>query len=185
MVFTSFSDWSRRLVSLCLFCFIMCFLNYVINGLFWSFAVLLNSPTIFDRIFSDEYILDIIGALECKYMSSLVTSYLSLFCIYPIYDILVIVHFLLIQFILLVRSVFSFMQPVFPNLLMIFSFQWFVFVLMLDVNYVILSRFLYVAPLLLCVFICICLCISLCFITLQMAYCVLLSLGCWYYSLDI
>lgn len=73
----------------------MCFLKYVINGLCWSFAVLLNSTTIFDRIFSDEYILDIIGALECKYMSSLVTSYLSLFCIYPINDILVIVHFLL------------------------------------------------------------------------------------------
>lgn len=28
-------------------------------------AVLLNSPSIFDKIFSDEFILDIIGALEC------------------------------------------------------------------------------------------------------------------------
>lgn len=29
-------------------------------------AVLLNSPAIFERIFSDDFIVDIIGALECK-----------------------------------------------------------------------------------------------------------------------
>jgi hypothetical protein len=30
-------------------------------------AVLLNSSSIFDKIFSDEFILDIIGALECMF----------------------------------------------------------------------------------------------------------------------
>jgi hypothetical protein len=35
----------------------------------FHFAVLLNSPSIFDKIFSDEFILDIIGALECMLSS--------------------------------------------------------------------------------------------------------------------
>lgn len=34
-------------------------------------AVLLNSPQIFERIFGDELIMDIIGSLECKLLSSL------------------------------------------------------------------------------------------------------------------
>lgn len=29
-------------------------------------AVLLNSPQIFEKIFSDELIMDIVGCLECK-----------------------------------------------------------------------------------------------------------------------
>ena len=33
----------------------------------YPLAVLLNSPQIFERIFSDELIMDIIGALECKF----------------------------------------------------------------------------------------------------------------------
>lgn len=36
-------------------------------------AVLLNSAAIFDKIFSDDFILDIIGVLECKHY----TLYLS------------------------------------------------------------------------------------------------------------
>lgn len=32
-----------------------------------NFSVLLNSPQIFEKIFSDELIMDIIGSLECKF----------------------------------------------------------------------------------------------------------------------
>lgn len=33
----------------------------------WLPTVLLNSPQIFEKIFGDELIMDIIGALECKF----------------------------------------------------------------------------------------------------------------------
>lgn len=44
------------------------FVNYVslILVICFCIAVLLNSPAIFERIFSDDFIVDIIGALECK-----------------------------------------------------------------------------------------------------------------------
>ena len=35
-------------------------------------TVLLNSPQIFEKIFGDELIMDIIGALECKFQFSFV-----------------------------------------------------------------------------------------------------------------
>lgn len=37
---------------------------------FWWSVVLLNNPQIFDRIFVEEYILDIIGSLECRFSFS-------------------------------------------------------------------------------------------------------------------
>lgn len=40
------------------------FLTYVCSA-----AVLLNSTQIFEQIFSDEFIMDIIGALECKFFT--------------------------------------------------------------------------------------------------------------------
>lgn len=57
-VFIFMSFWFGSLCChLCLYLFLL----YVC-----SFAVLLNNPPIFERIFSDEFIVGIIGALECK-----------------------------------------------------------------------------------------------------------------------
>lgn len=51
-----------------------CFFNlYILHAMpfgsltcIFSIAVLLNSPQIFEKIFGDDYIMDVIGCLECK-----------------------------------------------------------------------------------------------------------------------
>ena len=43
----------------------------------WLPTVLLNSPQIFEKIFGDELIMDIIGALECKFHFSFAYDNLS------------------------------------------------------------------------------------------------------------
>jgi hypothetical protein len=41
--------------------------SLVLSDFVWVRAVLLNSPQIFEKIFGDELIMDIIGSLECKF----------------------------------------------------------------------------------------------------------------------
>jgi hypothetical protein len=47
------------------------------NSVTCTLAVLLNSPPILERIFKDEFIVDIIGALECKWILQKLISQLS------------------------------------------------------------------------------------------------------------
>ena len=42
-------------------------------------SVLLNSPQIFDRIFADEFVMDVIGALECRFFTSIIFAVMSHF----------------------------------------------------------------------------------------------------------
>lgn len=56
------------------------FCRFCIYSFLWRvcyLAVLLNSPPIFERIFKDEFIVDIIGALECKCILQKLISQLS------------------------------------------------------------------------------------------------------------
>lgn len=59
------------------------FILVTILTYFCSDAVLLNSTQIFERMFSDEFIMDIIGALECKFMTWF--FFLSIICHFPLY----------------------------------------------------------------------------------------------------
>lgn len=63
---------------------------YIKNLLFWLLAVMLNSCQIFEKIFGDELIMDIIGSLECKFHCSVNVSlgdnleYLFIICCFNV-----------------------------------------------------------------------------------------------------